>query len=106
VATSPDSSQPQGPTRAFVLVAYVEAVTFIVLMSAVVLYRVFDGPRYISVLGPIHGIAWFAYFVLVLRLREELGWSGGKALRLLFMSIVPFGGFWAGREVAEPAPAT
>ncbi|MGH9188655.1 MAG: DUF3817 domain-containing protein, partial [Acidimicrobiales bacterium] len=69
------SSALSGPARLFRSVAFVEAATFLVLLGAVVLYRVLDGPDFISFMGPVHGIAFLVYLVLVLQIREEQGWS-------------------------------
>lgn len=88
-------------TNAFRIVAYVEAVTYLVLLSAVLLKRVFDGPDLVSALGPIHGIAFLVYLVLVLRIREGQGWGLGATLWVLFVSALPCGGFWAANHLKE-----
>lgn len=93
------------PVRLFRGVAYAEAVSYLLLLAAVFLYRVLDGPRYIRPLGMIHGIVVLVFFVLVLRVRESQGWGLGRTLLVLLMSAVPFGGFWAGREVNEKSRA-
>lgn len=91
----------RGETGAFRAVAYVEAATYLVLLAAVVLYRVLDGPDFIGILGPIHGIAFLVYFVLVLRIREGQGWNLWRTLLVLIASALPFGGFWAGSHLRE-----
>lgn len=88
-------------TGAFRVAAYVEAVTYLVLLAAVLLYRVFDGPDFIGFLGPVHGIAFLVYLVLVLRIREGQGWGLGRTIIVILAAAVPFGGFWAGRHLAE-----
>jgi integral membrane protein len=99
--TTPTQPTLDRETNAFRIVAYVEAVTYLVLLGAVVLKRVFDGPDLVRALGPIHGIAFLVYFVLVLRIREGQDWGLGATLWVLFVSALPFGGFWAARHLKE-----
>lgn len=47
------------------------------LLGAVVIYRLLDGPDFIGVLGPIHGILFLGYFFLVPRIRDSQGWASG-----------------------------
>lgn len=65
-------------TEKFRLVAYAEAVSYLALLSAVILYRVFDGPDYVGLLGPLHGIIFLALVILVLKVRESQGWGVGR----------------------------
>ncbi|MFN2503345.1 MAG: DUF3817 domain-containing protein [Acidimicrobiales bacterium] len=92
-------------TEKFRLVAYVEAATYLVLLAAVVTYRVFDGPDFIGLLGPIHGIAFLVYLVLVLKIRESQGWNLWRTLLVIILSAIPFGGFVVGRDLVHDEPA-
>lgn len=98
------SSTSPGEIRAFRVVAVVEAVTYLVLLAAVVLYRVLDGPDFIGVLGPIHGIAFLVYLVLALRIRESQGWSLGRTIVVIVAAALPFGGFWVERSLLTTPP--
>ena len=99
MSTLPYRSRVHGEIGAFRVVAVVEAVTYLVLLAAVVLKRVLDGPDFVSVLGPIHGIAFLVYLVLVLRIRESQGWNLGRTIVVILLSAVPFGGFWVERRM-------
>ncbi len=99
--SSDSPTQSLGPTGAFRVVAYVEAATYLVLLAAVVLYRVLDGPDFIGLLGPVHGIAFLVYLLLVLLVREGQGWGLWRTLVVVLLAAVPFGGFWAGWDVAD-----
>ena len=101
MATRPSGSRVRGETAAFRVVAVVEAVTYLMLLGAVVLKRVLDGPDFVSVLGPIHGIAFLVYLVLVLRIRESQGWDLGRTIVVILLSAVPFGGFWVERRLVK-----
>jgi len=87
--------------RAFRITAYVEAVSYLVLLVFVAIYRVFDGPDLIRVPGMVHGIIALVFLVMALRVREPQGWDWKETLLVLLASAVPFGGFWAGRHVKE-----
>jgi integral membrane protein len=95
MATTTDRKE----ANAFRITAYVEALSYLVLLTFVVVYRVFDGPDLIRVPGMVHGIVVLVYFVMVLRIRESQGWSVGETLLILLASALPFGGFWAGRHL-------
>ena len=87
----------------FRLVAVVEAVTYLALLAAVVLYRVFDGPRFIGFLGPVHGVAFLVYFVLALQIRESQGWNLGRLILVILASALPLGGFVVERNLVDDA---
>ena len=97
----PNGSRVRGEIGAFRVVAVVEAVTYLVLLGAVVLKRVLDGPDLVSVLGPVHGIAFLVYLVLVLRIRESQGWSLGRTIVVILAAALPLGGFWVERSLVE-----
>jgi integral membrane protein len=101
MATVPTGSGLRAATQAFRVVAVVEAVSYLVLLGAVVLKRVLDGPDLVSVLGPIHGIAFLVYLALVLRIRESQGWNLGRTIVVILLSAVPFGGFWVERNMVR-----
>ena len=87
----------------FRIVAVIEAATYLALLAAVVLYRVFDGPRFIGLLGPIHGIAVLVYVVLVLQIRESQGWNLGQTILVIVASALPLGGFVVERNLVDDA---
>ena len=94
-------------TSKFRLVALIEALSYLALLVAVVVKRVLDGPDVVPVLGPIHGIAFLAYVLLTLLVREEQGWTVGQTLLVLAASTVPFGAFVVNsRMVHDPSPSS
>ena len=94
-------------TPRFRLVALLEAVSYLALLTATVVHRGFDGPDAVSVLGPIHGILFLAYALLTLLVREEQGWSGWQTVLVLIASALPFGAFVVNsRMVHDPEPST
>lgn len=92
-------------TGAFRAVAYLEALSYLMLLTATLVHRGFDGPDFVNVLGPIHGILFLLYVALVLVVRESQGWGFWWTIAVIVLSAVPFGGFWAGSHVREDKPA-
>lgn len=89
----------------FKIVAYVEAVSYLVLLAATFNYRVLDGPDLASLFGPIHGTIYLVFLVVTLKIRPDQRWSLGRTLWILVLAALPLGGFFAGRELKEPAEA-
>ena len=89
-----------GLTGAFRVVALVEAVTYLLLLAATVIYRLLDGPDLVSALGPVHGVAFLAYLALVLQIRDDQRWNLWTTVLVVVAAALPGGGFWAERKVA------
>jgi len=85
--------------RWFRVVAVVEAVSYLCLIGASVAKRALDIPVLVPIVGPIHGVIFLVYFVIVVFVREELGWDTGRTLIALFAAVVPFGGIWVERKL-------
>jgi integral membrane protein len=88
-------------TRTLRVVAIIEALTYLVLIAAVIVYRVFDGPKLTSVMGPIHGTAFLAYFWFVIQAHHEREWAWSRTLPILGAAIIPLGGFYAADRLIE-----
>lgn len=93
-------------TARFRIVAYAEAVTYLALLAGVIVFRGFDGPDFVKIMGPIHGLVFLVYFFLVLEVRNSQGWTFWRTILVIIASALPLGGFFVGRGlVEEPAPA-
>jgi integral membrane protein len=93
--------------KIFRVVAVAEAITWFVLIVAMVVKRVFDEPDAIKYPGWLHGVAFIAYLAVVVMTARKLGWhrtmvetrlprtSGAIKIPLvlwaLFASLPPFG---------------
>ncbi len=75
------------------ITAIAEASTYLALLGGLIVFRVFDGPRLGPTIGPIHGAAFVAYCVAVLRARPEQTWSVRRTTLLVLAAIVPIGGY-------------
>lgn len=93
----------------FRVVALVEATTFLLLLLSSVLKRTSDFELGVTVLGPIHGILFVAYFVMALGLREEARWNWTQTGLILLGAVLPFGGYvvdyWITRNNVEELKA-
>jgi integral membrane protein len=95
------------------LVALAEATSFLALLAATYFKYSDQGEVGVQVLGPIHGLLFLAYVVLVLALRPDTRWSTQTTFWILVAAVLPFGGYafdwwltrrWNGREPASELP--
>lgn len=77
--------------KRFRFVAVLEAITWAVLLVAMVVKRVFDNEDAIFWPGMVHGIVFVAFLVIALLTAYVLRWSVGVTLLALVSSIPPFG---------------
>jgi len=89
-------------------VAIAEAISFLVLLSATVVKRGFDGPEAgVKLMGPVHGVLFLTYVLLVILVAADERWRLKRTLLTLLCAVVPFGGFIADRKlIGEPVGAT
>jgi len=92
-------------TGKFRVVAYAEAVTYLMLLAGVIVLHGFGGPDFVKIMGPVHGMVFLVYFVLVLNVRDSQGWGLGKTVLVLVASALPFGGFFVGRDLHDDTTA-
>ncbi|SMH44814.1 integral membrane protein [Rathayibacter oskolensis] len=79
------------PRRLFRLMSIVEAVTWTLLLLAMLLkYVVGVGDWPVSAAGPIHGFAFLAYGAAALVLAVNQRWSAGATLLALASAVVPY----------------
>ena len=73
----------------------VEGITLLALLGiAVPMKHVAGMPQAVSILGPIHGMAFLAYLWAVLSTTSSTpGWSRKDVARLALSAFVPFGAF-------------
>ncbi|MGA4555405.1 DUF3817 domain-containing protein [Methylorubrum aminovorans] len=76
--------------------AVAEATTLLILFSvAVPLKHLYSWPLAVRILGPIHGLTFFAYLWLVLQSLGAGLLSRGGAVRLALAAFVPLAGFFS-----------
>ena len=76
------------------LASFLEASTLAVLVFvAVPLKHLVGLPQAVSVMGPIHGLAFMFYVWMLVQSHFQIGWSGREWLRMLLCAFVPLAGF-------------
>ncbi len=76
------------------LVSILEGTTLLLLLVvAVPLKHVADMPLAVSIMGPIHGVAFLLYLSVVFRVVSMGGWNGLDIARMILSAFIPFGAF-------------
>lgn len=89
--------------RVLKVVALIEAVSFLLLLVATVVKRTGGTEAGVKLLGPVHGVLFLLYVVLVIRLAFEEGWRLTRTLLTLLCAVLPLGGVYAERKLIDPA---
>lgn len=80
-------------------IAPIEAVSFLLLLTSMLVRILLDGPDLSGVLGPIHGLIVTVYVVAVVQAQSVLGWGFDTTLRVVMAAVIPFGGFAVSRHL-------
>lgn len=76
------------------LASILEATTLAVLVFvAVPLKHAFGMPQLVSVMGPIHGLAFLFYIWMLIQSHFQIGWTGREWLRMVACAFIPLAGF-------------
>ncbi len=86
-------------------IAVIEAISFLLLLTASVVKRAADEAIGVHILGPVHGLLFVGYVYVALQIRTDQGWDGRTTLLILLGAVLPFGGFVVDRRLAD-RPAT
>ncbi len=79
--------------KALQYVVILEAISWLVLIIATIVKYAADAPRGVQIIGPIHGVLFVVYVVLVLVVRSKLRWNVRTTAIVLADSFIPLGGF-------------
>lgn len=93
------------PARTFKLIAFIEAISYLMLLVAVVFKHIYDQPAGVAIIGPLHGLVFLAYFMGVLFVREDQDWGLGRVIVVLVAAVIPFGAFWVERRLIALPPS-
>ncbi|RFU37072.1 DUF3817 domain-containing protein [Actinomadura logoneensis] len=87
------------------IVSVAEAVSFLVLLLVAMPVKYAGGePVVVQIMGPIHGVLFIAYVILVLAGRGAVGWDNKRTLLALIASVLPVAPFFVERNWLRPAP--
>lgn len=85
------------------LIAFVEGVSFLVLLFiAMPLKYMYSQPQAVRAVGTVHGLLFVTYVLFVFQAKIERNWDGRKTWKLLLISLIPFGNFYADRKWLAP----
>lgn len=80
--------------RRLEIASLAEATTLVLLVCVAVPLKHLAGyPVPVSMLGPVHGLAFLAYVWIATQTIAGGGWRRSDAIRLYLAGFVPFGGF-------------
>ncbi len=86
----------------FRFMAYATGIMLLVLVFvAMPLKYLADEPGLVDLIGPVHGLLYFVYVVIVLDLAFRRRWSIWRALLVMLAGTVPFASFVAERRVTR-----
>jgi len=82
--------------------AFLEGVSFLtILFITMPLKYLFDVTLPNKIVGYVHGVLFVAYIILVLRAGNNFRWSKLIFFKALIASIIPFGTFWADKNIFQ-----
>ena len=90
-APSDDDRRQIGRMR---IASVLEATTLAVLvLVAVPLKHAFGMPALVSVMGPVHGLAFLFYIWMLIQSHFQIGWSRREWVRMILCAFIPLAGF-------------
>ncbi|AUC81377.1 DUF3817 domain-containing protein [Lacinutrix sp. Bg11-31] len=89
--------------KAFRIVAFLEGISYLLLMAASIYKRMPEGnDEYVQHLGMPHGLLFVAYVALAIFLRSTYKWDTKAFIIILLGSLVPFGTFYVDKKYLKP----
>lgn len=89
--------------KTFRIVAFLEGVSYLLLMAAAIYKRMPDGnEQYVKLLGMPHGLLFVAYIAIAILLRSTFKWDNKTFAIILLASLIPFGTFYVDKKYLKP----
>jgi integral membrane protein len=83
----------------FRVISFLEGISFgILIFIAVPLKYLFDKPEFVKMYGSLHGGFFLLFGIYLLICKFEYNWKMNQTVKLLLLSFVPFGNFYADRK--------
>ena len=80
--------------RLFKILSYIEGSSLLILLFVAMPLKYFAGdPRFVSVVGMVHGLLFMALVLMIVLVGTAMRWSKGMFCFALVSSSVPFGMF-------------
>jgi integral membrane protein len=87
--------------KALMVITFLEATSWLGLLLGMVLKYGFDNERGVSLMGPIHGMLFIVFAVLLLATHIQERWPIRKTIVSFLESIPPFTGFILGKHLLD-----
>ncbi|MBC8151969.1 MAG: DUF3817 domain-containing protein [Bacteroidetes bacterium] len=82
-----------------------EGISYLVLLFIGVPLKRFGGhSEVVEIVGPIHGLLFLLYVLIVVQAKVEYNWPLGKTLLALVASVIPGGTFYADHKIFRHLP--
>ncbi|WP_452220826.1 DUF3817 domain-containing protein [Lacinutrix salivirga] len=88
--------------KIFRIVAFLEGVSYILLMGASIYKRTNGDDSFVKLLGMPHGLLFVAYVALAIFLQSTYKWNGKTLAIILAGSLIPFGTFYVDYKYLKP----
>ena len=83
----------------FRVIAFLEGVSYILLMSVGLYFKYQLGdPSYVKLLGMPHGLLFISYLILAFLIKDGQQWKNKDFGIILLASIFPFGAFYIDKK--------
>ena len=83
----------------FRIIAFLEGVSYILLMSVGLYFKYQLGnPSYVKLLGMPHGLLFISYIILAFLIKNGEQWENKDFGIIILASILPFGTFYIDRK--------
>ncbi|MGQ0626390.1 MAG: DUF3817 domain-containing protein [Sporichthyaceae bacterium] len=83
------------------VISVLEASSFLILLVCSVLKRTHDFQAGVHVMGPVHGILFVLYLLLVLDVRARLQWPTATTLKVALAAVIPVAPFFVERRLRD-----
>ncbi|WP_198669285.1 DUF3817 domain-containing protein [Blastomonas sp. UPD001] len=98
-----DMRTPMGRLR---VASRIEGVTLITLIGVAVPLKYLGGePGFVGLMGPVHGVAFVAYLLMLTEAAAAGGWRASEVVRTALLTVIPFGPFLNDGFLARKAAA-
>ncbi len=74
--------------------ALAETVSWTLLLLSMIFKYGFDRPQGVKVMGPIHGVLFIGFVLVLLSLHLSLKWTFGRTVKMFLASFIPIGGYF------------
>jgi integral membrane protein len=87
--------------KALMIVTFAEAISWLGLLLGMVMKYGFDNEQGVSIMGPVHGMLFMAFAVLLVMTHVQERWPIRKTVLAFLESIPPFLGFLLGKSLLD-----